>query len=510
MDNESSETGNSFETEVHLLPDFPEQPQLDYGTIDRLHNLAPSVQPPTRIEKFGKVCTIAAMIPQGIFGGLLIVIFAQEVLEPISKRFYYPVAIFGGGLVAFGAAQGKIDIVWDFGQRHWKKLASKTVRQFLTDLSPHTWVWDESPNSKLPLLLNHLLGLIEWLFRVNTSCAFGMLARVAYSEEGASGLAKKIGVEPFMWLGEYLFPNPFWQAAFGIPAIVTNFLCFASIHRYGIHCILQMFNNLFNCDINNLTTEQIKARAVFDYFVSLINNNEIENAKNLLQNITKISLNNNALNYYHEHQSECQRNEPRPKTHCEHLITCLLGYSGVGLTILGLLNFLEMWNVINSTLPESLQLPELAIEIMNWMLFISMALMGATVYPQVKSTAESAFFKRREPNIQFCSNKQSWWNYFKAQVICVVGSTPNVFQALLAGLKLPSAIAAFFASWCLEIRAVLGRYEEHEKRKALKSDTTGKHRLGYAGHCFLEAVKRNNPEEVERIAGEIQAAFNPS
>src|SRR3990167_4549781 len=200
------------------------------------HEIPPSNK--NKIKLLGRVSTILAMIPQGIFGGLLMVFLAKKIANDTSPELYISLATATGIPVFLGATIGKIDIVWDFGEKHWERLANKTTDKFLNDLSPQTWLWDDSETTSLHPVLNHLIGAGERLWTINAAIGFGLLARVAFAPEtGAAKLATEIGWGPFNWLGEHLFPNAAWQALFGLPSVAANLLSFGGIHRFGIHSL---------------------------------------------------------------------------------------------------------------------------------------------------------------------------------------------------------------------------------------------------------------------------------
>lgn len=483
-----------------------------------LYQISIADKKPNTAQKIGRAFTWVAMIPQGEFAGLLMVVFARK-LKKYSVYLYIATAVGTGIPVAICATWGKFEIVWDFGERHWRKLGDKTWRQFFADMSPHTWTWNKHQDSGLHPFPNSLFGITEKLLTFNTALSFGMLARVANDPTiGAGYLAKEIGIQPFTAMGKHLFPSPIWQVIFGIPSFASNLMSFGDVHRHGAHYIYQSlrdFIDIFNSDdTDNNINDTKKFTAMFAYFADAINCGKISDAQALLKSITTqesgefTTLFNSVVNCYQKAPENYQTYLPKQESQCEKSITWFSGTCVAILTSLGLLNFSKMPKLIFSTLPEWFQPPEFVSDTMGWIFFISMGLMAATVYPQVKSYAERAF-GRKKPSIRFCSSRQDWCNFIKAQLICIVGSTPNIFQAILANLGLPATIAACFASWCLEIRAVRNRYEKLERIKAMKTNQN-RWLVGSVGSMLFEAIEQGDTTEANRIAEKLQTAFNPS
>lgn len=402
----------------------------------------------------GRSVTFLAMVGPGVFAGLLMadLIKNTSFFRPFLTAILSPI-------VAFASLYGKYSLVYFFNRGEWVSLFQKSWRQLLADLNPFTWLWSYDPKTRIPWFLNHLLGILNGVLIITTSLTFGGLTRVSFNEtHGAGYLANELG---WSWGNDYLFSVFWFQLTFILSAIFANLLGYSHIHHSGFAVLLSLCGDLFNVFFPTKDDESDRIAAVKSEYIAFCNEvNGAKFAENINQILECMLVNSlsaakiNLIQYYESQETFLKKHyQNNPQTFLHRLVIWLVGLFAVCSSVVAFSNFIGMNDLVNIDMPDYLKLPGLATLILGYMTFISMGLLGTSVYEPAKDyAAEKLGYRQRQLN--YYDSKTARANNNFATWLCLIGVTPNVYQALLDKQAPWLIFIAAFGSFILEMPAV--------------------------------------------------------
>lgn len=448
-----------------------------------------------RFENLGAVVTKLAMVGQGVFGGLLIVDLVKH-----TGKAYVPLAAGLGVPVTFSAYRAKELLVFFFARQQWRELGSRKKIDLLNLIR-----WQKVGEQTLNNKINFSLGVLDLILTVNVAAIFAGLTRVSFADKiGAADLALKIGHEPFTWLGKNLFPHIGFQAPFILSAFIANMLSFPNVHRgaeASLRTLSKDFVDLFR-DTGRADLDIEIINALSRYLIGVINDDD--KFKQCLQalglldesiavtrtsvlgysqilpvsNIPVITLGDESLHL-----------QPIPvRSSIEKRTTFTIGLVASAITAFGFVNYISMPEVINSTLPDSWQMNETFLKVVDYTTFISLLALAVSVYTPARDLASKMLFKRETPSLSYTDKWHENYDKAFAVVLCAISAMPNVYQAMLAKEDYYTIAASLLAPLFLELPAVVFRYVEQRKEKAFVANET----VRYADNaCTLMAKLRD-------------------
>ena len=171
----------------------------------------------------------------------------------------------------------------------------------------------------------------------------------------------------------------------------------------------------------------------------------------------------------------------------------LLSSLNVGLIVVGLYNFIFLWEAFNATIDDAM--PYWLSLTLGIFVYVSMILMAFGSYLPGKQAVQTRIMGTQKPASEHydyqrplinlpilrtlfpCKVSAVKYDFWMGQFVCVVGSTPNMCQVLIVnkgtitGGVILLMSAAMYASASLEIVGVLDRYQVARQSK-LTSDST--------------------------------------
>lgn len=409
----------------------------------------------------GLIGTKLAMVGQGIFAALLIAKFMKK-----TGKLYIPLTIAFAPIIGYASYLGKFALVWYFARNTWRALANRSMADLLNDIDPSNWRWDYSPNTKLPKLINHLLGIVNVLFSINMAYVFAGLTVLSLNDtDGAGHLSEDIGWE---WGKTHIFSTLWLNIPLTFWACFSNLLCWSGIHHGGIFSLNKILSDFAGVFTRLTTEDYYQIHAVSHYFSNLINHENQAQFDDKLDDIVACFRKESpemqrqaVFNYYEEQKYDLMPYLQRHPSYYQGLTHWLSGVAGIAICALGFINFLDMHAIINPAMPYILQ------KIFGVMTYSSMLLLAMTVYDPVR-TFTRKMTNNFDPYIQcYSQSKQTllcYWTVF----MCVIGGTPNLFQALLDDESLFLAILSVAASFLVEMPTLSKIYDENASEKPLR------------------------------------------
>jgi hypothetical protein len=404
---------------------------------------------PTLVKFFdgtGSVLTFLAMVPQGIFGGLLAYKFTKEELG--EGTWEEAVALTALGIFGIASFEGKRRLVRSYNRNAFKDLAELELKDF-----------DLRRFSKIELII----GIINIYAIYVASKTFAGLAFLGLKDIGELILRDYFHWDKVAEVVEHLATG----ALFAIPAFLANIFAFRAIHTYGTGLLISGLEYLLE-DPAYRRERQLLEQKMQWFRISLRDNAEkddwaayndlirelqsTEGAKRLFsdndQNVAPINLALVSASDLKKFiiKTPFGNYQPQALPGWKTFIPLHLSATVFSaIAIYGLFNFTDMTDATNDELGMSVMSP-----LERWTDYaFSMALLALN---SVYLSVVSLFAGNR--NLNFATKCRYAINIIFTILTCVLGGMPNAYQSILAKENFWMLMFAFTSSALIEAGGV--------------------------------------------------------
>lgn len=397
--------------------------------------------PKTGAEKgarvVGHVVIGLAMTPPGLFGFLLTDYLLGKLGWSILERIIVDL------LVGIAAEEGKRQVVSYVGLESFEKFVRlKWWKELLADCLKYPYKF---ATESLNLILSFLPASV---YAYITTLAFDNIAILLriYKKKILSDIAAVI-------------EHKYIKAPFLIASLTANWMSFPVIHQSALKTIGNGIYELALEHPNLAAKRKAMTNVIESYRLALkeLVTVQLKNNKDLLDIKERISI--WGLEHAIQDRNLAELREtlitkgglenylPTELSYWEWGLKHTTGYGMFGVASWGLTNIYYLGQ-------KAAQFYGVATEWLQkcWggSAYGSMVLLTIFfVYPFGKSLIDFCFNRTRRINI--FSQKRQAWIYSLCILCCLLGSSPNTYQALLTGAGIPSLVVAFLAQFFIEV-----------------------------------------------------------
>lgn len=424
-------------------------------------------------HRLGGVLTFMAMVPQGIFGMLLLDDhwFSGDLTGNQDANYALRIAL---DFLFFAAAlEGKRCIVRMYNTPDFKALP-KTLVANVTGLKniitcQHKYSWNDLPN---------------FADRVATVLISGVFAGlVNLSFDGAADLMDDLNAPALMG---NIFRNVWLcQSWFMAAAFACNLLAFPNIHRFGLAAFPSTKRAVF-LDSETRTAEQEiaekieKVRLYLNYLHANNKTADINTLYTALETMAQTDIfalgasdQANVIAYYDANSAKINDDNTAPvnPSSAQHNIVRLLMLCGAAAGVIGLWNFKQMAVLTIGEWPP--KVGPATIPATQWSAVLSMALMSIGSIPPAVDMIMTSLVLQKHRSVPVLSTSSFAWNMSWVVLLAVLGGSPNAYQAEKAGQALWVQGFAALASALIELTGLYAVYIGGARAK-LQDDTAQK------------------------------------
>lgn len=408
------------------------------------------------IVQFGRIVVFLAMVPQGIFGMLLLddAFFSQIRSGSEHADFAFRVTL--DLLFLAAAIEGKRCIVDFYARDNFANLL-KNLRENLIALNDIVHGRSNTPKQDL------FFSALNKAQTVVIASVFGGMAHLSW-RDGAN-LMEKMG-----WQGGAHFARHGWfQGIFGAAALGSNLLAFPLIQLFGVLSLVRLYNLLVR-KTDDDRAMRITAEYLREYAQKLYQQQRFADLEALERSV--LSGSSTAINEYYSVNNRVIRqtlgNEDKPISSMQRTVTNVAKVVFTVAAIMGLYNFGDMARKTIGVWPPVVG--PATIDVTAWTSVISMALMSTGTIPKFVENVSHRLCGRKAPRL--LSDRSFGLRMIPVVLFAVLGGAPNAYQAKIADEPAWLLVLAWLASTLLEAPGLYDVYIKSTESAVAKSEST--------------------------------------